>query len=177
MLGLLRCGGDSDGCAPCMLRHERQTVAMELQPFITAVTEARDEQRPQLRDAPWCLEGARGAGSGSHGRLRGCRGSSPSGAVAAWRHCLRRFSTAGCSSLRRSPRPNLTHGAPGPVTSQPEKEEEEEGAQIFLSTFLSPLLDIFLCEPFVSRRLVLCLVLLAVVGQRMHVHPSVLEAA
>ena len=40
-----------------------------------------DSRRPtgkedsQLRDAPWRLEGARGAESGSHGRIRGCHGA------------------------------------------------------------------------------------------------------
>ena len=34
-------------------------------------------------EAPCSLVGARGAGRGSHGRLRGCRGSSPGGADAA----------------------------------------------------------------------------------------------
>ena len=62
------------------LRHERQTVAMEL---AAALHHSRDvgpgtydgpsgTGDSEFREALWCPDGARGAGGGSHGRSRGC---------------------------------------------------------------------------------------------------------
>ena len=49
------------GCVRCFGTNEREPVAMEL---VAALHHSRDGS--QLRDAPWRLEGARGAGCGSH---------------------------------------------------------------------------------------------------------------
>ena len=76
-----------------MLRHERQTVAMELAAALHHSRDggACDELRPagtedsQFRWAAGRPEGARAAGRGSHGRLRGCPRSAPRGGVDGWR--------------------------------------------------------------------------------------------
>ena len=76
-----------------MLRHERQTVAMEL---AAALHHSRDEGRvtncglrtgtedSQFRWAAGHPERARAAGRGSHCRLRGCPGSASRGVVDGW---------------------------------------------------------------------------------------------
>ena len=75
-----------------VLRHERQTVAMELAAALHHSRDGRacDELRPtgtedsKFRWVAGRPEGARAAGRGSHGRLRGCPGSAPRGGVDGW---------------------------------------------------------------------------------------------
>ena len=75
-----------------MLRHERLTVAMELAAALRHSQDARPNEThnalrgqttPSSGTRPG-LDGVRGAGSGSHGRLRGCRGSPPRAAGPGW---------------------------------------------------------------------------------------------
>ena len=68
-----------------MLRHQRQTVAMEL---AAALHHSRDGGRVTnygLRAPKTASSGGRpGARRGSRGRLRGCPGSAPRGGVDGW---------------------------------------------------------------------------------------------
>ena len=74
-----------------MLRHERQTVAIELAAHLHHSRDGPGKlRRPtgtddsELRDAAQRPHGAGAAGTGSHGRLRGCPGSAPRGVVDGW---------------------------------------------------------------------------------------------
>ena len=78
-------------------RHEQQSIAMALAEGVHHSAEAgggrdRDVLRPTETEDPASGGaagasggGGRAAGDGSHGRLRGCQGSSPRGVVASWR--------------------------------------------------------------------------------------------
>ena len=67
--------------------HHHQSTDTQITRGARDVRRSAETEGTSPGEAPWCPAGARGAGS-SHGRVRGCRGSSPGGA--AWRR-QRRF--------------------------------------------------------------------------------------